>query len=207
VLQLLDEPQSQLHVPSTAQFHVWVQMLKEVNIGSSGDTHTTSLWPPLEVKISGGAAPSFGHLLRPVAAALSLSPESIEVYKLDVETLEWIALSPSSNKQKSGHGKVENILLPPYLLKEGSLLVVKPKLASGDRRKVDRLEDMFLRFVREKADEEKRLRRAEKILADKESRARGGASTGRRKETDVLLKIGDLDLNFSDDDEKDTGKL
>jgi hypothetical protein len=62
---------------------------------------------------------------------------------------------------------------------------------------------MFLRFLREIEAEEKKVRR--------DSGRSGLQSTGKnrtalvngggRKETDAVLRIGDLDLNFSDDDD------
>lgn len=218
VLQLLELPQGH---QAPGRISVWVQnTISPVREGSSMEEAVCE-WPPREVVISGGTTPSFGHLRRPLATAFDIvlppsnggGPVSMQIYKYATETFTWTELLPGLNnlKKKGGRNQAENILSPPYNLKDGSFLIlrtssasaspVKGKLGSGSG--VDRREDMFLRFLREIEAEEKKVRR--------DSGRSGLQSTGKnrtalvngggRKETDAVLRIGDLDLNFSDDDD------
>jgi hypothetical protein len=128
----------------------------------------------------------------------------MQVSKHMTDSSSWVQLTPGLNNQKK-RGP-ENVLAAPYALKDGTFLVVRapssqPKSstpAAATTTAVDRREDMFERYLREVAAEEKpRARQAQRA-------GMGGGlvavSNGRRTETEVMLRIGGIDLNFSDDD-------
>ena len=96
---------------------------------------------------------------------------------------------------------------------------LKKATASGwPKIAFDRREDMYRRYLQATVAEELRVRRLaarQQAAAGKSKSCQGGTATvgggqgrgSRKKETDVMLKIGDLDLNFSDDEmeeEKDS---
>ena len=197
IIQILDSPQC---APTPGQFRLWVQ-LAETSMCSSGLLSPLCAWPPREVNICGGLTPSFGHLLRPLRSAFNL-PEagpnnSILIYKHVPETFTWKLLSPGLNKvNKKG---TENLVNAPYSLKDGSFLVLLQQ-NGGRGEGVDRLEDMFIRYVREILAEERKIRRAHgREVMFVEEKGEGGRS--RRKESENILKIGDFDMNFSSDDD------
>jgi len=222
VLQLLDTPQGSTSGLAPGQISVWVQ---KAEVPDEGSSMAVCTWPPREVVISGGTTPSFGHLRRPVAATfdLPLPPMSggagsnnLQFYKYAPETFSWTELLPGLNnmKKKGGRGQSENILSPPYNLKDGSFLTLRVSAVKkstgtsvgtkqGNGSGVDRREDMFLRFLKEVAAEEKRARRAHGRVSGDVDFSPGFSNTGGtvRKETSVMLRIGDLNLNFSDDDD------
>lgn len=215
VLQLLEAPQS-CSPPVLGQISIWVQQSHPVEQVSAG-TKTVDrcvkdmcAWPPVEVIISGGPTPSFGHLRRPLLEAFPniVVTDALQVFKHDAETCCWTELQAGMNNTKKG-GR-ENILTNPYSLKDGSFLVVRSAVGTkapdaggrGVRAAPDRREDMFVRFLCELAGDEKKARRAlgrVSAAAAGDGDGGGAGQAGRRRETEVMLKIGELD--FSDDDE------
>lgn len=241
MLQLLETPQC---TPPPGQVRVWVQRAEDgasatTANSASGTVGSVGEWPPREVLVSGGATPSFGHLLRSLLAAFQLpapppssasssSSSSLLISKHVADiyssasssgswatSASWVPLTPGLNNVKKR--APENLLAAPYSLKDGSFLVIRHPSSSNHmnltqtKRRgpcaasavaVDRKEDMFARFLHEVATQEKQqARKAQRVSAEDGRGGVSAASGGRRKETEVMLRIGDLDLNFSDDED------
>jgi len=151
LLPLLGDGSVQMR-PSQGSFRVWIQRLTNPGC-KEGEAAMEPEWPPLQVLVSGGAAPTLGHLKRAFAAAIpsavgSLAAESLEVFKLQSQAVQWTRLLSSSDRQlremlrlnhnysssnsmgspgrtsKGGGKKAENISLGPYFVKEGDQFCV-----------------------------------------------------------------------------------
>ena len=58
------------------------------------------MWPPSQVLVSGGAVPTLGHLKRAIAGSLlSISADTMEVFKFQPQTVTWIRMLSSSDRQ------------------------------------------------------------------------------------------------------------
>ena len=88
-------------------------------------------WPPIEVSVSCGLAPSVAHLRRTVCGALGgLSADRAVLYKYSLQTCSWSELKPGLRVEGTGAAgrpvglvkRIENVLDPPYSMKEGDLL-------------------------------------------------------------------------------------
>ena len=88
-------------------------------------------WPPIEVIVSCGLAPSVAHLRRTVCGALGgLSADRAVLYKYSLQTCSWSELKPGLRVEGTGAAgrpvglvkRIENVLDPPYSMKEGDLL-------------------------------------------------------------------------------------
>lgn len=91
----------------------------------------TPSWPPIEVSVSCGLAPSVAHLRRTVCGALGgLSADRAVLYKYSLQTCSWSELKPGLRVEGTGAAgrpvglvkRIENVLDPPYSMKEGDLL-------------------------------------------------------------------------------------
>lgn len=194
------EPQPLSHPPlPLGQIRVWAQ-LEELDSSSSGGVLA---WPPREVVVNGGATPSFGHLLRHLHTAFPLPSSSsssgslppLHVYKHQPQSHTWTRLS-SAHKKRG----VDSILSPPHSLIDGSLLVLRRAAApsTGVESAVDRREDMFTRFLSIRAAKQRSKPRQRQM--DSSAIEATVESSGSGKE--VGLKIGELDLDFSDDNDE-----
>jgi hypothetical protein len=88
-------------------------------------------WPPVEVTVSCGLAPSVAHLRRSVCGVLGgLSADRAVLYKYSLQTCSWSELKPGLRVEGTGAAgrpvglvkRIENVLDPPYSMKEGDLL-------------------------------------------------------------------------------------
>lgn len=92
-------------------------------------------WPPIQVTVSCGLAPSVAHLRRTVCGALGgLSTDRAVLYKYSLQTCAWFELKPGLRVESAAGGaaaagrpvsnvkRIENVFDPPYSLKEGDLL-------------------------------------------------------------------------------------
>jgi hypothetical protein len=91
----------------------------------------TPSWPPVEVTVSCGLAPSVAHLRRSVCGVLGgLSADRAVLYKYSLQTCSWSELKPGLRVEGTGAAgrpvglvkRIENVLDPPYSMKEGDLL-------------------------------------------------------------------------------------
>jgi hypothetical protein len=91
----------------------------------------TPSWPPIEVTVSCGLAPSVAHLRRSVCSVLGgLSADRAVLYKYSLQTCSWSELKPGLRVEGTGAAgrpvglvkRIENVLDPPYSMKEGDLL-------------------------------------------------------------------------------------
>ena len=91
----------------------------------------TPSWPPVEVTVSCGLAPSVAHLRRSICGVLGgLSADRAVLYKYSLQTCSWSELKPGLRVEGIGAAgrpvvlvkRIENVLDPPYSMKEGDLL-------------------------------------------------------------------------------------
>lgn len=98
LLPLLGDGSVQMRPPQDS-FRVWVQRLANPGC-KEGEAAMEPEWPPLQVLVSGGATPTLGHLKRAFsAAAASASAESLEVFKLLSQAVQWTRLLTNSDRQ------------------------------------------------------------------------------------------------------------
>jgi hypothetical protein len=82
------------------------------------------MWPPRQVLVNGGVAPSMMHLKRPVCIEFpDIALDRAVIYKFQNVGIRWTEMC-SDGKKKSKGGGAPNILQPPFSLKEGDQLCV-----------------------------------------------------------------------------------
>ena len=204
-------------------------------------------WPPRPLLINGGPSPSLGHLRTPISNELGIPTDKMVIFKFLPQSLEWVELragmkstaaaataaanttgTASLRGAKTGTlpigssaaKKSDNILEPPYSMKEGDLLcafaalpVASAAEAAARTYTVSRRLDQSLRKLIEVR---KKERRARVKGGPSEAGAMAGATAsgsdgahvaagGRKKFTqEVILTLGG-DLDFSDDDSCNDG--
>jgi hypothetical protein len=108
-------------------------------VTTQGQSVLSPEWPPKQITINGGAAPSLAHLRRPICAELGLAVDKTQLFKFLPSSLDWhplkagmkSAAAPTSSATTTaviGAGigqqskKIENIFDPPYSMREGDLV-------------------------------------------------------------------------------------
>ncbi len=162
-------------------------------------------WPPRQVLVNGGVAPSLMHLKRPVCAEFSeIALERAVVFRYNPQTVRWAELSTADGKKKSAGAKRENICQAPYNVREGDQLCVfqgppqSKGMCSGDFDHaaqhssvvVALPEDLFLRSMRE---EQRRERSSSTKKRDK-------LEVRFKARQEVTLSLGS-NFDFSDEEE------
>ena len=167
-------------------------------------------WPPRQVLINGGAAPTIGHLKRALTAAFPhLSTDTLCAFKYHPQAIEWnsvvyagVGTQPVKKKGES------NITQGPYFVKEGDQFgcfdAKAVRLAFGVTMPVDNVikfalpEDLQLRILRENERTERKLKKQYKsVMFDTP-----GQSVGTNKiiRKEVMLSLGS-GFDFSDDED------
>ena len=176
-------------------------------------------WPPRQVLINGGAAPTLGHLKRAVVSVLPALPtDSLCVFKYHPQSIEWGAViyagvganaTKGAKKGSLGNKKGEsNITLGPYFVKEGDQFCAfdakAVRLSPGVVAEVDGMvrfalpEDVHLRLARDAERAERKLKKQYKSVLFESSGPAAGVPRGARKE--VMLSLGS-GFDFSDEDD------
>lgn len=169
-------------------------------------------WPPLQVLINGGVAPTLGHLKRAVVSALpEMSTEHMSVYKYQPQSIEWNAViaagvGVNTTGRKKGGKTESNITQGPYFIKEGDQLCAfdsrSLRLAPGCAADADGVirfalaEDVQLRVMR---DAERAERKLKKQYKSGVSFADDGVKLPRVARKEVMLSLGS-GFDFSDDE-------
>eukprot|EP01034_Spumella_vulgaris_P022855 gene22855-29029_t len=207
VVEMLTDVQARVR-PSAGAFRVWVQQL--LNPGADeGCAIMSPMWPPRQVLVSGGVAPSMMHLKRPVCTEFKdIALDRAVIFKFQTVGTKWTEMCAGEGKKKSkgASASKENILQPPYSLKEGDQLCVfqshsvsnafgtasansTPDGSSYRTHPIALPEDLFLRAMKQEA-------RKERSSGGK--RSKGDAKQKVRVE--VSLSLGS-NFDFSDEEE------
>lgn len=177
------------------------------------------VWPPLELTVDGGMAPTLGHLKRPLCAKLGLggpdfnAHNNVSMFKYSTQTYSWHELLPGMKASTTGTKttitsktikKQENILQPPYSFKEGDLVCAfENKFSSKSTITstgivvpskpviVCRPEDLYFR---ESKKLEKNTKRNQGV-----TKLNGSNKRVKKPATEIALSLGG-NLDFSDDE-------
>lgn len=165
-------------------------------------------WPPLQVVVNGGSAPTLGHLRRSIAQTredLQNAPlEKIAVFKFNPQTVAWTQMVPET---KANNRKAENITQSPYFVKEGDQFCAFLDGSAGRQQYVVvRAEDLSLRALKE--EEKRRKEESNRAKASRHSvsffedvnNTKNSADGIRPVRKEALLMIG-KGGQFSDDDD------
>lgn len=106
---------------------LWVQRLLNPRSAGQGQARMNPTWPPLSAVLSGGIAPTVGHLHRAIVNVLpDLQVEHLVVYKYHLALNQWEEIKHEAQVGKVK--KAENIFHAPHNIKEGTLLCAFSKL-------------------------------------------------------------------------------
>lgn len=198
VVELLDLKQSDL---SKAGFGVWVQRLRNPANNIEGRSAMTPDWPPIEVLVQGGSAPSMGHLLSPISETLGIPKTSMRVFKFNPGKSDlWLEVTNGSGgaagtvgKGRGGalaKAKSQSILSAPYNFVEGDLVCAfdSSEVPTATVVAVLRPEDAW---------EKRRLAALRSAGRVNKGSIKSGQS--RKRGPEIPLSLGG-DLDFSDED-------
>lgn len=219
--------QQQMNIQNSNAFRIWIQRLMNPDQCSEGRALMQPAWPPQMVTITGGSAPTWGHLARPMLDThKDIAPDSIRIYKYNPTTLLWVEMPrPSSANSKK---KLENILVGPYNIKEGDnfcFFSLNEFSSSTSRREyidnplslsISLPEDVISQQYREEMKKKKTIKQSsntnnsssnatssstnEKNSKDSPQRNLVAINKPKRKAMEIVLK---LRFDFDDDEDQD----
>ena len=168
------------------------------------------IWPPKQVLINGGTAPTLGHLKRAITTALPhLSTDNLCAYKYNPQAVEWgVVVYAGAGAQQVKKKGESNITLGPYFVKEGDQFgcfdAKSVRLAPGVSAPVDNIikfalpEDVQLRILRDNERTERKLKKQYKsVMFDTPGRSVVATKSVRKE---VMLSLGS-GFDFSDDED------
>lgn len=143
--------------------------------------------------------PNFGHLKHHFSNIYGIPYDDIIIFKYYPQVSSWIQLTfnmknnaPKKKKLNNSNSKTENIILPPYSLRDGDVLaVLNYKLMNQIQTKdiyIDRFEDVYIRWLKRQDDSEKKFLKVNNMKGGK-----------KKQIVEVSLKFGG-DLDFSDEE-------
>lgn len=144
--------------------------------------------------------PNFAHLKHHFSNIHGIPFDDIIIFKYYPQIASWIQLTSNmknntSKKKKlnNSNSKTENIILPPYSLRDGDVLaVLNSKLMNKQIQTkdiyIDRLEDVYIRWLKRQEDSEKKFLKVNNMKGGK-----------KKQIVEVSLKFGG-DLDFSDEE-------
>ncbi len=196
VVESLRDVQAKVRPPAGA-FRVWAQQL--LNPGAEeGCAIMSPAWPPRQVLVNGGVAPSLMHLKRPVVQEFpELSLERVAVFKYYPSSLLWTELLSGGDGQKR-KGKKDSLCGPPYHLQEGDQVCAFEALGrtgGAEHRSISVAlpEDLCLRAAKEAA-------KRERSEGKRNSSSKGSKGEKAKFRAEVTLSLGS-GFDFSDEEE------
>ena len=145
--------------------------------------------------------PNFSHLKHHFSYVSGIPYDDLVIFKYYTQSSKWIQLthnmknnSTKKKKLNNSNSKTENILTPPYSFRDGDAIALldhkSTELVQTQLKDIyiDRLEDLYLRWLKSQEDSEKKYLKVNNI------------KEGKKKQIiEVSLKFGG-DLDFSDED-------
>ena len=162
----------------------------------------TPEWPPTEVTVSCGLAPSVAHIRRAICGVLTgVSADKATLYKYSLQSCSWFELKPGMRVEGKGKAvslkRVENVFEPPYSLAEGDLICafeVPPQSVLRDSlleyNRLEALKSVVTMKTIKTVESAEILKLAETIDGDSQGKGGGTEEKTERKAVEILTATG-----------------